>query len=295
MRYGMSLPNFGSFADARLVAEVARDAEAAGWDGFYLWDHVYWSVFPMGDPWIELSAVALATDRLRIGPMVTPLPRRRPTKLARETVTLDRLSGGRLTLGVGLGVRAQEWDHLGEETDLRVRGEMLDESLEILSALWRGEALEHRGSHYTVDVRDMAGYPGPVHFLPTPVQQPRIPVWVAGRWPNPRPFRRGARWDGIFPTTEPRDGHDRLTPAELRACVDYTLAQRTDDGPFDVVIGGRTVGLSASDARDRVDAYREAGATWWLEDLSPFAFGWSRKGEWPLDRMRDHVRQGPPR
>ena len=113
--------------------------------------------------------MALATERLRIGPMVTPLPRRRPTKLARETVTLDRLSGGRLTLGVGLGVRAQEWDHLGEEPDLRVRGEMLDESLEILSTLWRGEALEHRGPHYTVDVRDMAGHPGPVHFLPTPI------------------------------------------------------------------------------------------------------------------------------
>jgi alkanesulfonate monooxygenase SsuD/methylene tetrahydromethanopterin reductase-like flavin-dependent oxidoreductase (luciferase family) len=294
MQYGMSLPNFGEFADVRLLAGVAREAEHAGWDGFYLWDHVYWSIFPMADPWIALAAVALATDRIRIGPMVTPLPRRRPTKLARETVTLDRLSGGRLTLGVGLGVRAQEWDHLGEETDLVTRGEMLDESLEILSSLWRGEALEHRGAHYTVDVRDMAGHPGPVHFLPPAVQQPRIPVWVAGRWPNRRPFRRGAQWDGIFPTTEPRGTSDRLRPVELRECVTYTLARRTNDGPFDVAIGGTTVGLNASDARNHVDAYREAGATYWLEDVSPFAFGWTREGPWPIDEMREHVRHGPP-
>jgi alkanesulfonate monooxygenase SsuD/methylene tetrahydromethanopterin reductase-like flavin-dependent oxidoreductase (luciferase family) len=294
MRYGMSLPNVGPCADARLVAELAHDAEGAGWDGFYLWDHVYWSIFPVADPWIELAAVALATERIRIGTMVTPLPRRRPTKLARETVTLDHLSGGRFTLGVGLGVRAQEWEQLGEESDLPTRGAMLDESLQIIEKLWRGEAVEHQGRYYTVDVRDPAGFPGPVPFLPDALQTPRIPVWVAGRWPNKRPFRRGGRWDGIVPTSVPGEREQRLTPDELRACVDYTLRHRETHQPLDVAIGGCTSDEGAEAARRHAQSYEDAGATWWLEDLSPFAFGWNWQGEWPLARMRDHIRRGPP-
>lgn len=295
MRYGISIPNFGPYFDARLFADLAREAEDAEWDGFFVWDHVYWNVLPIADPWVSLTAIAMRTERVRIGPMVTPLPRRRPVKLARETVTLDHLSRGRLILGVGLGVRAQEWEQLGDEADLRIRGEMLDESLDVLQGLWRGEALEHHGPHFTVDVHGLPDRMGPVAFLPGSLQKPRIPVWVAGRWPNKRPFRRGARWDGIVPTSIAGGIHERLTPEALRACVDFTLQHREIDEPLDVAIGGHTGGLNRSADRDHVAGYEAAGATWWLEDLSPFPFGWQWQGLWPTERIRKRVQAGPPR
>lgn len=294
MRYGISIPNFGPYVDARLLAELAYRAEEAGWDGFFVWDHVYWNVLPIADPWVSLTAIAMRTERVRIGTMVTPLPRRRPVKLARETVTLDHLSGGRLTLGVGLGVRAQEWEQLGEESDLRVRGEMLDESLEVLQQLWRAEAPEHHGRHYTVHVHDLPDREGSVAFTPGSLQQPRIPVWVGGRWPNKRPFRRGARWDGIVPTTLAGGVKERMTSEALRECVEYTLRHRETDGPFDVAIGGHTDGMDRSVDWDHVSAYERAGATWWLEDLSPFPFGWNWSGAWPTERMQERVLAGPP-
>src|SRR5689334_13471095 len=179
---------------------MARDAEAAGWDGFFLWDHVILWPTPTCDPWVALAAVALATERVRIGPLVTPLPRRRITKLARETVTLDHLSNGRLVLGVGIGLGPWEWEYLGEETDLRTRGAMLDEGLELLTKLWSGEPVMHEGRFYTCrgDKGPNDPTPIPTPFLPRPVQ-PRIPVWVAGTWPKKPPFRRAARWDGVVP------------------------------------------------------------------------------------------------
>ncbi len=295
MHHGISIPNFGPFFDALLLADLANDAEKAGWDGFFVWDHVYWNLFPIADPWVSLTAIAMRTQRMRIGTMVTPLPRRRPVTLARQTVTLDYLCAGRLVLGVGLGVRPQEWEQLGEESDLRVRAEMLDESLDILGQLWRGEAPEHDGVHYTVHVHGLPGHPGPVPFAPATLQQPRIPVWVAGRWPNKRPFRRGARWDGIVPTTIAGGIEERLTPEALRECVEYTLLYRESDEPFEVAIGGRTAGTDRAADRARIHAYEAAGATWWLEDLSPFPFGWQWGTPWPVERMQERVRQGPVR
>jgi alkanesulfonate monooxygenase SsuD/methylene tetrahydromethanopterin reductase-like flavin-dependent oxidoreductase (luciferase family) len=295
MQYGISIPNFGPFFDVRLLADLARDAEDAGWEGFFLWDHVYWNAFPISDPWMALTAIALRTEKVRLGTMVTPLARRRPTKLARETVTLDHLSGGRTILGVGLGVRPQEWDQLGEEVDLSVRGQMLDEALEVLTRLWRGEAPSHYGDYYTVDVHDPPGFEGPVPFDPSALQMPRIPVWVGGRWPNKRPFRRGARWDGIVPTSVRGGIYERLTPAQLRECVEYTLRHRTSAEPLEVVIGGHTEGRDPAHDREHVDSYQDAGATWWLEDLSPFALGWTWEGPWPVDVMRERIRRGPPR
>src|SRR5689334_9035085 len=150
MQYGISVPNFGAYFDPRVLAALARDAEQAGWDGFFRWDHMlgcYPGPVPVVDPWVALAAIALATERVRIGPMVTPLPRRRPTKLARETVSVDHLSGGRLTLGVGIGAMPWEWEYLGEEPDLRSRGAMLDEGLEVLSGFTSGLPLSHHGDH----------------------------------------------------------------------------------------------------------------------------------------------------
>ncbi|HEV3012041.1 MAG TPA: LLM class flavin-dependent oxidoreductase, partial [Actinomycetota bacterium] len=178
MRYAVNVPNFEEYSDVRTVAALAADAEAAGWDGFFVWDHLAfvkaWRL-RIADPWMLLTGVALATERLRLGPMVTPLARRRPWKVARETVTLDRLSGGRLVLGVGLGEPPEdEYGTFGEPTDPVVRAAMLDEGLEVLTRLWSGETVSFQGRHYRVDQ---------VAFQPTPVQRPRIPIWVAGAWP----------------------------------------------------------------------------------------------------------------
>ena len=234
MRYGIYLPNFGPYGDARVLAELARDAEAAGWDGFFIWDHIAVEEhLPMVDPWVGLAAAAMTTSRIMLGATVTPLPRRRPWKLARETVSLDRLSGGRLIVGVGIGLGTGEWDDLGEETDPRVRGAMLDEGLDVLTGLWTGEAFSYDGAYYTVKE---------AVFRPTPVQQPRIPVWVGGWWPNKAPFRRAARWDGIFPLYSHWDN----SPERLAEVVAYTRAHRTSDAPFDVVAMGTTHPVGAT-------------------------------------------------
>ncbi len=194
MRSGLWLPLFEELADPSVVATLAAEAEKRGWHGVFVWDQLLWRepIRHVADPWITLAAIAAATERVRLGSMVTPLARRRPAKVARETATLDALSGGRLILGVGLGGDqfAGEFSKTGEELDDRVRGEMLDEALEILLAAWSGEPVTHRGRHYLVD---------DVQFLPRPAQRPRIPVWTAAFPGNVKPLRRAARYDGLFP------------------------------------------------------------------------------------------------
>jgi probable F420-dependent oxidoreductase len=286
MYYGVDLPHFGDCADVRLLADMAREAEAAGWDGFFLWDHILFSfgTTPMVDPWIALTAVALATERIRFGPMVTPLPRRRPTKLARETATLDRLSNGRLILGVGSGEDPGEFEGLGEEADSKTRGDMLDEGLDVLAKLWSGEPVQHQGKHYTVQ---------DAQFLPTPVQQPRIPVWVAGRWPNKRPFRRAALWDGVFAIDRESGGMEPMTPEQVREMVAFIKSQRTSGEPFDVAHQGVTPGGDPTHAHEIIAPYAEAGVTWWIESILPNVFGWEWEGPWPIDKMQERIRQGP--
>ena len=239
MRFGLSIPNFGDSSDPRILASLAHDAEAAGWDGFFLWDHVLFTELPHSDPWIALAAITLQTERIRIGPLVTPATRRRPIKLARETVTIDRLSNGRLILGVGSGF-GWEYDGLGEEIDPKVRGAMLDELLDVLTGLWSGEPYVHHGAHYHVEVR-LPWRDQPAAFEPAPIQKPRIPIWVAGMWPNKPPFRRAARWDGVAPISV-NAGPDPqvLTPDDLRAIITYTLSYRERADPFSAPRGGRT-------------------------------------------------------
>jgi alkanesulfonate monooxygenase SsuD/methylene tetrahydromethanopterin reductase-like flavin-dependent oxidoreductase (luciferase family) len=277
VRYGIYVPNFGDYGDARRLAALARDAEDARWDGFFLWDHVARPfATDMVDPWIALTAIAMATKTIRIGALVTPLPRRRPWKVARETASLDQLSGGRLVFGAGTGSaggRAVEWASFGEQMDARMRGAMLDEGLEILTGLWSGAPFQFRGKHYHVDE---------ALFLPRPVQFPRIPIWVAGYWPNKSPFRRAARWDGVFPLAQTSAF---VPPEQLREIVAYVRAQRADASPFDVVALGVTSAGRAD--TDRVVATRAAGATWWLERVH------GDRGS--FEEMRERVRQGPPR
>jgi alkanesulfonate monooxygenase SsuD/methylene tetrahydromethanopterin reductase-like flavin-dependent oxidoreductase (luciferase family) len=231
------------------MAELARSAEQRGWEGLFLWDHVNYRapVRAVADVWITLAAAASATERLRIGPMVTPLSRRRIQKVARETVTLDHLSGGRLTFGVGLGsARHGELEPFGEVVDPRERARLLDEGLERLAAFWAGE------------------------FEPTPIQRPRIPVWVAGRWPNRRPVRRAARWDGFFPID--LNGPDDLSvlAAELREL------RRDREDPFDLVVEIRP--------GEETEPWEAAGATWILTsiDLPP-----------KLSKVRAAIEAGP--
>jgi alkanesulfonate monooxygenase SsuD/methylene tetrahydromethanopterin reductase-like flavin-dependent oxidoreductase (luciferase family) len=213
--------------------------------------------------------------------MVTPLARRRPWKVAREAVALDELCGGRFTLGVGLGGGPQaEFAAFGESADPRVRAELLDEGLAILDGLWSGEPFSFEGEHHRVSG---------AHFLPRAVQEPRVPIWVAGRWPNRRPFRRAARWDGVFPLFAGVESGEMPMPELLAEAVRYTREQRPDDaaGPFDVALECVSAGEDrAADAALAQD-YARAGLTWWIEEL-----GWFRG---PLDIVRERVRRGPPR
>jgi len=244
VRYGVSVPNFGVGVDARAITELAREAEEAGWDGFFLWDHLLAfspGSVPVVDPWVALTAVALSTSRLRLGPMVTPLPRRRPVKLARETVSLDHLSGGRLILGVGIGAMPYEWNYLGEEPDARVRGAMLDKGLEVLAGLWSGEPFDHHGEHYRV-AGDPPEQDWRAIFYPPPLQRPRVPIWVAGTWAVKAPFRRAARWDGAFPMKVEGGGIVPMTPEDAREVARYVAANRAGDGPFELVVAGETPG-----------------------------------------------------
>jgi alkanesulfonate monooxygenase SsuD/methylene tetrahydromethanopterin reductase-like flavin-dependent oxidoreductase (luciferase family) len=269
-----------------VLADLAVLAEDSGWDGFFLWDHVAFGPDPvdMTDAWITLAAVAARTTRIRFGPMVTPLPRRRPWKVARETVALDQLSAGRLILGVGIGEGAAEYENLGDEGNRKVRGAMLDEGLDLLTALWSGDLVNHDGAHY--HVRE-------ARFVPRPVQQPRIPIWVAGVWPNKPPMRRAARWDGVFPLQDGVGWDAQMSADAIREVVAYVRAQRADDTPFDVAHWGITTGTDAVADRATVATYAEAGVTWWLENILPARFGgWE---PWPLDAMRARIAAGPPR
>lgn len=287
MKFGVNVPNFETFGDAAILAKLAQEAEAAGWDGFFVWDHMIFDDLwhPMVDPWVALAAVAVATERIRIGTMVTPIPRRRPWKLARETVSIDRLSNGRLMLGVGIGDPARwEYGFFGEETDAKIRAQQLDEGLQILHGLWSGEPFGFEGEHYRLQE---------MRFLPTPVQN-KIPVWVAGYWPNKPPFRRAARWDGVCPGK--RDGTP-LTPDDWHAIRSYIDKHRATDAPFDVVGGGQTPGDDPHRAAETVQKFAEAGVTWWIEGVTPYDFGLGWGDSWPpelVERTWTRIRQGPP-
>ena len=243
MRSALFLPIFDELSDPRVVADLAARAEQAGWHGVFVWDHITYRapVQAVADPWVTLAAIACATERVLLGPMVTPLARRRPVKLAREIATLDQLSGGRLVLGVGLGGDgSRELSATGEQTDDRTRAAMLDEALEVLRLAWTGEPVHHRGEHYLVDG---------LTVLPTPVQRPGPPVWVALRRGNRAPLRRAARHDGAFPIEV--ESPDQL--AEIAASLRELRGD--DPRPYDLVVGGPPGADPAP--------YAAAGATWW--------------------------------
>lgn len=289
MRFALDLPNTGVCSDARVLADLARLAEDAGWDAVFVWDSMH---VPMPDPrldgfcdpWIALTAMALATERVLLGPMILPLPRRRPWKVARETVTLDRLSGGRLVLPVGLGaVDDGAFSKVGEPLDRQTRAGRLDESLAILSGLWRGQPFSFAGEHYKMDE---------MMFLPTPAQTPRIPVWVVGAWPRMKSMRRALLWDGVLPfKTGLTDGGNTfglgLTPDDIRAIK----ALAPIDRPFEIVLESDTPGDDPARAADLVRPYAEAGVTWWVEAIWKLYF--AHPGD--LEVLKRRIKQGPVR
>jgi alkanesulfonate monooxygenase SsuD/methylene tetrahydromethanopterin reductase-like flavin-dependent oxidoreductase (luciferase family) len=281
----MSLPCFGRGVDAAVVAAWAVAAERAGWDGFFLWDHLF--AFEPGpvetvDPWIALTAAACATTTIRLGTLVTPLPRRRPIVVARQTVTLDRLSGGRLTLGVGTGAFPFEFEYCGDEADHRTRGEMLDEHLALLDRLWTGEPVHHEGRHYRTAGPDWSAI-----CYPPPLQRPRIPVWVGGTWPGSKPFVRAARWDGVVPMRT--DG--RWEVSDTAAVAERMRILRDEPGPFDLAVPGESDGTEPGRA-DRHAQHAEAGATWWIEAIHPWRDDLPAGLPWPA-AARHRIDTGP--
>jgi alkanesulfonate monooxygenase SsuD/methylene tetrahydromethanopterin reductase-like flavin-dependent oxidoreductase (luciferase family) len=265
MKSGLFLPNFGTFADPRTVAGLAVSAESAGWDGLFVWDHVvrHEGDLDVADPWILLAAAGMATDRLMLGPLVTPLPRRRPWNVARSATTLDHLTGGRMVLGVGLGSpRGPEFAPFGEETDLKARGDLLDEGLAVITAAWTGQPVHHAGPRLKVEG---------IRFLPRPVRPGGIPIWAATERMSGRAVRRAAGLDGVFPIG--------LAPAEVVALRATVAGLRPDGaGDFDVVVVDDRQGVSPGE-------WQKAGATWLLQPVA-----WDR----PASESRTVIDAGPP-
>lgn len=274
MKYGFVLP----MGDARTAAELAQLAEFAGWDGFFVWEPV-WGI----DAWVSLAAAAMTTQRIRLGTMLTPLSRMRPWKLASESATLDNLSNGRVIISVGLGAPDTGFEAFGEVTDRKTRAELLDEGLDILTGLWKGQPFNYQGKHYPV--KETNFFPPP-----PPVQQPRIPIWVVGAWRSTKSLQRALKYDGLLPTViDPEKGARQASPEELSRIKAYIDANRSDSTHFDIVVEGMTPGDDPARAAAILHPWLQAGATWWIEGM------WSLTdaADGPA-RLRQRLEQGPP-
>ncbi len=287
MKCGFVFP----IGDARTAANFAREAELAGWDGFFVWEGVWGE-----DAWVMLAACAMVTEKIRLGTLLTPPSRRRPWKLASETASVDRLSNGRLILSVGLGAPHPNsgWEEFGEITDRRTRAERMDEGLEILTGLWKGQPFAFDGKHYRVKAYDpnSGGPPLPA----PPAQKPRIPIWVVGAVNREKSLRRVLKYDGFLPTRVMEAGEvfpesgEHFTPEQLRAAVDWLNARREMDTPLDVIVEHQTPGDDPAKAREIIKPYADAGATWHIESM------WDTMDKPDgQERVLKRIRQGPPR
>lgn len=274
MKFGFVMPK----GDARTSAEFAKLAEDTGWDGFFVWEPV-WGV----DAWVSLTAAAMVTERIRLGTMLTPLSRMRPWKLASETATLDRLSNGRVILSVGLGSINSGFSEFGEITDRKTRVELLDEGLDILVGLWKGQPFNYQGKHY--QIRETSFF-----IPPPPIQQPRIPIWVVGAWPKEKSLQRALRYDGLLPAFFDEDKKEvrfePATPPEIEMIHRWVLRNRIESTPFEIVVEGTTPADDRGKAIGIVQPFAASGATWWIEAL------W---GADSLEEISQRLRQGPPR
>jgi alkanesulfonate monooxygenase SsuD/methylene tetrahydromethanopterin reductase-like flavin-dependent oxidoreductase (luciferase family) len=273
VRFGLFLPPFGPFAEDRALVELARRAEHAGWDGIFLWDHVLPEEdgFRVADPWVLLGAMAAVTERVLLGTMVTPLARRRPWVVARQLATLNRISSGRVILGVGLGVD-RDFVAFGEDPDLRRRSEKVDEALAVMQQIWTGAPFNHSGRHFSVGVP-----------LSSPPDEVRAPIWVASVGMNEGPLRRAAKHDGIFPLS-PDSRH--LSLESLSRIVERLRQLGAPLGrDFDIVLRGNASPAWPEPQRQPLASLAAAGMTWWLETLIHHD---------PIDLSMKVVDEGPP-
>lgn len=277
MRYGFVLP----WGDARTAAGLAATAERAGWDGFFVWEPV-WGI----DAWVCLAAAAMTTSRIRLGTLLTPLPRRRPWDLAGQAATLDNLSGGRVILSVGLGAAHAGWLAFEPDPGRKVRAQLLDEGLEIVTGLWAGQPYEFEGTHYRVTPSDFVP-------PPPPVQRPRIPIWVVGGWPVPRSMARAARFDGWLPNAVVGRSAGPASPEQVRAGAewirDFRLVEGLPTDGYEVICEGTTPADDPRAGAEIVRPWRDAGATWWIEA------DWAVSREAVRDYAEERLAAGPPR
>ena len=278
VQFGLYVPNFGKSANPLTLCEMASAAEKSGWDGFFLWDHlVEWDKrLPLSDSLTTIAAIAMKTNRIRIGTTLSPVPRYKPWDFARRTATLDHISNGRLILSVGLGApESCDYQRFGEDPNYHVLAEKLDESLRVVTGLWSGNKFSFRGKHYKV---------GPSIFLPSPKQTPRIPIWVGGFWPRPGPFKRAAKWDGVLPLRVPER---LLEPKDLREIASFIQEHRSSMKDFDFSVIGWTTGVNKKRDAEKIQKFSESGMTWWLESFYT-------KRDSP-ESMRSRIAKGPPR
>ncbi len=269
MHFGIEIVPFGDFSDPRPIVRLAQAAEAAGWEGLWTWDHLVMP-YGAGDPWVTLSAVAATTQKIRLCAGVSPLPRYRPHLLARTLSGLDLLSGGRVIFATGLGI-ASDFAPFGEPGEDRPRAAMLDEGLELLQHYLSGEETTHHGKAYRAEA---------VRLLPTPLQKPRIPVWIGGD--SRAALRRAAHWDGWIIGTVDENSRVTKTPDQLAAQVALIRQVRTSEAAFDVVVDGVTKAGESDLPRE----YEKAGATWWFECLHLL------RGS--FDELMARIEAGPP-
>lgn len=282
MRYGISLPNYDLYSDPRILVDLAREAEDAGWDGVFIWDAFGGGKEAAADPWIALGAIAQVTSRIRFGPYVTPLARRRPWKVAREAISLDHLSQGRMILPIGYGaITDPGFNKVGEDLSAKGRTERMDEGLRIIAGLMTGEEFSFRGTHFQVDAMTLT---------PKPVQQPRIPIWVDTFWPSERSVGRALAYDGLFANVRPKENGENpwITPDDIADLSLWIGQYRVAETPFDIIREGGTPGDDPNKAAEIVRPFAEAGVTWWVEEV------WKHLYDGTLDTMRRRIQQGPP-
>jgi hypothetical protein len=277
MRYGFVLPG-GTVAEE---LEQAVLADRAGWDGVFVWEAAYGV-----DAWTLLGAMAQRTSRIRLGTMLTPLPWRRPWKVASQAVTLDQLSGGRAILAVGLGAVDTALGNTGEQTDRRARAELLDEGIDLVAGLWEGR-LRFAGRHYQMDLEARAD----LAEAARPVQRPRIPIWVVGAWPRPRSMRRVLRCDGLLPVCMGDSGFRATTADDIGAMLRWLDEHGGVRPGFDVVMEGETPADDAGKASAIVAPWSAAGCTWWLETRWQLPHGTAER----MRQVRERLEAGPPR
>ncbi len=290
MKYGLYCPTFGEYSDPKYLVELAQLAEKSGWDGFFIWDHILLTGrgLPVADAVTTLSAIAAKTEKIKLGPMITPIPRRRPWKLAKELITIDHLSSGRITLGAGIGDPDWEYSLFGENPSLRTRAKKLDEGLEIISQMCSGE-IEYHGTQYDVQKAEIG---------PSSLQQPRIPIWIGGTYGNKPPFRRAAKWDGVFPIKmdidellQPVESVRNWTsmwlkPSQLSEITELIVKYRGSLVGFDVANSGSILNISEKEAKEKIKMFENVGASWWLE--------WILDAPSLVDDYKELIMKGPP-